>query len=91
MLETVCHRSTNRKRVVIGSADFNTTRLRTLLGTAFRYDVPASGGSHGTRLIDWIVRRPHADHAFIDVQFVSLGASDHRGVRASYDYAPPCW
>ena len=75
---------------VIGSADFNTTRLRTLLGTVFRYDVPASGGSHGTRLIDWIVRRPHPDHAFVEVQFVSLGPSDHRGVRASYDYTPPC-
>jgi hypothetical protein len=75
---------------VIGSADFNTTRLRSLLGTTFRYDVPATGGSHGSRLIDWIVRRPHPDHAFVDVQFVSLGASDHRGVRASYDYTPPC-
>jgi hypothetical protein len=75
---------------VIGSADFNTTRLRTLLGTTFRYDVPATGGSHGSRLIDWIVRRPHPDHAFVDVQFVSLGPSDHRGVRASYDYTPPC-
>lgn len=75
---------------VIGSADFNTTRLRTLLGTTFKYDVPATGGSHGSRLIDWIVRRPHPDHVFVDVQFVSLGPSDHRGVRASYDYTPPC-
>jgi hypothetical protein len=73
---------------VIGSADFNTTRLRSLLGTTFRYDVPATGGSHGSRLIDWIVRRPHPDHALVDVQFVSLGPSDHRGVRASYDYTP---
>lgn len=75
---------------VIGSADFNTTRLASLLGSTFRYDVPTSGGSHGARLIDWIVRRPHPDHAFVDVQFVGLGPSDHRGVRAAYDYTPPC-
>ena len=75
---------------VIGSADFNTTRLPSLLGTTYRYDVPTSGGSHGSRLIDWIVRRPHPDHVFVDVQFVSLGASDHRGLRATYDYTPPC-
>jgi hypothetical protein len=74
---------------VIGSADFNTTRLRTLLGaTAFHYDVPKSGGSHGARLIDWIVRRPHADQKLVDAQFVSLAPSDHRGIRVSYDYAP---
>ena len=75
---------------VVGSADFNTTRLRTLLGSAFAYDVPTSGGSHGSRLIDWVVRRPHADHRFVSVGFVGLGPSDHRGVRANYDYRPPC-
>lgn len=73
---------------VIGSADFNTTRLATLLGASFKYDVPSSGGSHGSRLIDWIVRRPHPDHKFVEVDFVSLGASDHRGVRAAYDFTP---
>ncbi len=75
---------------VIGSADFNTTRLPALLGTSFQYDVPANGGSHGARLIDWIVRRPHPDHTFIEAQFISLGPSDHRGVRASYDYRTQC-
>lgn len=75
---------------VVGSGDFNTTRLRSLLGAPFAFDVPASGGSHGDRLIDWIVRRPHPDHRFVDVQFVTVGSSDHRGVRAAYDYTPPC-
>ncbi len=73
---------------VIGSADFNTTRLRTLLGSSFRYDVPENGGSHGARLIDWIVRKPHPDHKFVGVHFVDLGPSDHNGVRAAYDFTP---
>ena len=75
---------------VIGSADFNNTRLRALLGAGFAYDVPSAGGSHGGRLIDWIVRRPHADHRFVDVRFFTPGSSDHRGVVAGYDYSPRC-
>ena len=74
---------------VIGSGDFNTTRLRSLLGSSFRYDVPASGGSHGSRLIDWIVRRPHSHLTFRAARFVTLGAADHKGVIARYDYTPP--
>ena len=75
---------------VIGSADFNTVRLRTLLGSDFLYDVPDSGGSHGARLIDWIVRRPHPHLTRTGVRFLRLGTSDHRGVRAGYDYTPAC-
>lgn len=75
---------------VVGSGDFNTTRLRTLLTGDFRFDVPSSGGSHGARLIDWIVRRPHRELAFMDARFVGLGPSDHRGVRATYEYRPRC-
>ena len=75
---------------VIGSADFNTTRLRSLLGPSFLYDVPSSGGSHGRRLIDWIVRRPHPELRRTGVRFMALGTSDHRGVRAAYAYTPPC-
>lgn len=75
---------------VVGSGDFNTVRLRSLLGSGFAYDVPSSGGSHGARLIDWIVRRPNAQQRLVDVVFVTVGASDHRGVRATYDFTPPC-
>ncbi|HUS65358.1 MAG TPA: hypothetical protein VMZ28_12485 [Kofleriaceae bacterium] len=75
---------------VIGSADFNTVRLRSLLGDAFEYDVPASGGTHGDRLIDWVVRRPHPDHEVHAVRVLTLGYSDHRGVRVGYDYTPAC-
>ena len=75
---------------VIGSADFNTVRLRNLLGAGFEYDVPDSGGSHRARLIDWIVRRPHDDLSLVGVRFMTLGNSDHRGVRAGYDYSPSC-
>lgn len=75
---------------VIGSADFNTVRLRGLLGDAFEYDVPDSGGTHGARLIDWVVRRPHAEHALVATEILPLEFSDHRGVRASYDYTPAC-
>jgi hypothetical protein len=75
---------------VIGSADFNTTRLRSLLGKEFAYDVPDNGGSHGDRLIDWIVRRPHPEHKFVDSRFIDLSPSDHRGVRSTYDYTPAC-
>ena len=73
---------------VVGSADFNTTRLRTMFGSSYRFDVPSSGGSHGSRLIDWIVRKPHPDHKFVSVRFVDLGPSDHNGVRAAYDFTP---
>lgn len=73
---------------VIGSADFNTTRLRSLIGDPFRFDVPSSGGSHSGRLIDWVVRKPHPDHKFVSVKFVDLGPSDHDGVRAAYDFTP---
>jgi hypothetical protein len=76
------------ERPVVGSADFNTVRLRDLLGNHFKYDVPSSGGSHGSRLIDWVVRRPHPDLSRTGVTFVKLGTSDHRGVRATYDYKP---
>ena len=75
---------------VVGSADFNTTRLRALLGSDFRYDVPSCGGSHGTRLIDWVVRVPHRELRFVNARFISLAPSDHRGVRAAYEYTPPC-
>jgi hypothetical protein len=75
---------------VVGSGDFNTVRLRSLLGGSFRYDVPTSGGSHGARLIDWIVRRPHAELRFVRSVFLTVGNSDHRGVRAAYDYQPAC-
>lgn len=75
---------------VVGSGDFNTVRLRALLGTSFRYDVPATGGSHGGRLIDWVVRRPHADLRFVSARFVTNGTSDHRGVRVTYEYEPRC-
>jgi hypothetical protein len=75
---------------VVGSADFNTVRLRSLLGDAFEYDVPSSGGTHGDRLIDWVVRRPHPEHEVVAVRVLSLGYSDHRGVRVGYDYTPPC-
>lgn len=75
---------------VIGSGDFNTTRLRSLLGDAFRYDVPDSGGSHGDRLIDWVVRRPHREYDFVESRFIRLGTSDHRGVRSTYTYRPRC-
>jgi hypothetical protein len=75
---------------VIGSADFNTVTLRDLLGPTFEYDVPASGGTHGSRLIDWVVRRPHPDHEVVDSEIITLGFSDHRGVRASYDLTPSC-
>ena len=75
---------------VIGSGDFNTVRLRSLLGTSFLYDVPASGGSHGSRLIDWIVRRPNSQQRLVGVRFITVGSSDHRGVLATYDYTPPC-
>ena len=84
---------------VIGSGDFNTTTLRAKLkaengGTQpYVYDVPASGGSHGSRLIDYIVRRQDDGNIYelTDVRFVNLAPSDHRGVRATYDYRPaPC-
>lgn len=75
---------------VVGSGDFNTVRLRTLLGSGFRYDVPSSGGSHGSRLIDWVVRRPHPELAFVSARFITVGNSDHRGVRVAYDYRPRC-
>lgn len=75
---------------VIGSADFNTVRLRALLGDDFEYDVPATGGTHGDRLIDWVVRRPHPEHEPVAVRTIVLGYSDHRGVRVGYDYSPPC-
>lgn len=76
------------ERPVVGSADFNTVRLRDLLGNHFKYDVPSSGGSHGSRLIDWIVRRPHPDLTRTGVKFLKLGTSDHKGVRATYEYKP---
>ncbi len=75
---------------VVGSGDFNTVRLRTLLGSTFRYDVPDSGGSHGSRLIDWVVRRPHPELSFVSARFVTNGFADHRGVRVAYDYRPRC-
>lgn len=81
---------------VIGSGDFNTVRLRTKLaaeGGKFVYDVPAKGGSHGNRLIDWVVRRVVDGKAYElqSVAFLDLTPSDHRGVRARYKYRPaPC-
>ncbi|MDB4930161.1 MAG: hypothetical protein JWM10_2645 [Myxococcaceae bacterium] len=75
---------------VVGSGDFNTTRLRSLLGSEFDYDVPTSGGSHGGRLIDWVVHLPHSQQRFVGAHFVTVGSSDHRGVSAGYDYTPPC-
>jgi hypothetical protein len=75
---------------VVGSGDFNTTRLRSLLGSEFDYDVPRSGGSHGARLIDWVVHLPHSQLRFVEAHFVTVGSSDHRGVSAGYDYTPPC-
>ena len=84
---------------VIGGGDFNTTRLRALLaeendGTQpFRFDVPATGGSHGARLIDYVVRRKSDGDVYVlgDTRFVDLAPSDHRGVRATYTYRPaPC-
>jgi hypothetical protein len=44
----------------------------------------------GARLIDWIVRRPHADLRFVRSVFLTVGNSDHRSVRAVYDYQPAC-
>lgn len=81
----------------IGAADFNTTHLRGKLldenngVQKYRFDVPESGGSHGSRLIDWIVHRKKDDNAYhLDaVRFVDLTPSDHKGVRARYIYRPP--
>ena len=75
---------------VVGSGDFNTTRLRSLLGSEFDYNVPSSGGSHGSRLIDWVVTLPHYQQRFVEARFVTVGASDHRSISASYEYTPPC-
>lgn len=81
----------------IGSGDFNTTRLPAMLkaendGTQpYLFDVPASGGSHGNRLIDWVVHRKR-DAAVYQLQaaaFVDLSPADHRGVRVRYLYRPP--
>ncbi len=86
-------------RPAIGGGDFNTTRLRALLaaendGTQpFRFDVPPTGGSHGARLIDYVVRRRSDGDVYVlgDVRFGDLAPSDHRGVRATYAYRPaPC-
>jgi hypothetical protein len=82
---------------VIGAGDFNTTRFRTLLrgendgAQPFVFDVPATGGSHGNRLIDYVVRRTSDKNVYVQtgVKFVDLAPSDHRGVRARYTYRPP--
>lgn len=84
---------------VIGSGDFNTTHLRDKLRAEnndvqrFAFDVPASGGSHGNRLIDWVVRKKSDGDVYRleGVRFIDLAPSDHRGVRARYTYRPsPC-
>lgn len=70
---------------VIGGGDLNTTRIRILFADpALRYDVPAHGGTHGRRLIDWLL---HVDNPRLEstaTQIVPLGASDHRGLLATY-------
>lgn len=84
---------------VIGSGDFNTTSLRAKLKTEndgtqpYDYDVPAEGGSHGARLIDYVLRKKSdgAIHTLTETRFINLAPSDHRGVRATYEFRPaPC-
>lgn len=84
---------------VIGSGDFNTTRLATMLKAEnnnvqpYLFDVPSSGGSLGNRLIDWVVHRKVDDkqYVFQAASFVNLAPTDHRGVRAAFKYRPaPC-
>ncbi len=81
----------------VGSGDFNTTRLPTMLkdengGTQpYLFDVPANGGSLGNRLIDWVVHRK-VDATVYQLQaasFVDLTPADHKGVRVRYLYRPP--
>ncbi len=82
---------------VIGSGDFNTTRLPTMLrdennGTQpYLFDVPSSGGSLGNRLIDWVVHKKSdgVRYVFGAASFVDLSPSDHRGVRTRFTYRPP--
>lgn len=82
---------------VLGAGDFNTTRLGSLLRDEnggkqpFAFDVPASGGSHGDRLIDYVVRRTADKSVYVPIgaAFVNLAPSDHRGVRVRYTYRPP--
>ena len=84
---------------VIGSGDFNTVHLPAKMkadndGTQkYAFDIPASGGSHGNHVLDWVVRRKSDGNRYhLDaVHFINLSPSDHKGVRARYTYRPaPC-
>ncbi|MBK7858500.1 MAG: hypothetical protein IPJ65_07725 [Archangiaceae bacterium] len=82
---------------VIGSGDFNTTRLPTMLkdennGTQiYLFDTPSSGGSLGNRLIDWVVHKKSdgVRYVFGASSFVDLSPTDHKGVRSRFTYRPP--
>jgi hypothetical protein len=82
---------------VVGSGDFNTTTLPSKLKTEnggtqpYLFDVPASGGSLGNRLIDWVAHRK-TDAAVYKLEaasFIDLTPADHKGVRVRYTYRPP--